>query len=106
MTVVDITDKLNFDESPALRIKGRILKVNADAPTMLKIMSKVSDLDSSNPKQIMEMYELLFPRKTREELDKIKLSFGDLLTVIQEGISLVTGTGAPMGEAVAPGTPS
>lgn len=106
MKVVDITDKLNFDESPALRIKGRTLRVNADAPTMLKIMNKVSDLDKSNPKQVMEMYELLFPRKTREELDKMKLSFADLLVVIQEGISLITDTGTPMGEAEAPATTS
>ena len=31
--VVDITDKLTFDENPSLKIKGKLLEVNADAPT-------------------------------------------------------------------------
>ena len=106
MKVVDITDKLSFNESSALRIKGRTLRVNADAPTMLKIMNKVSNLDSAGPKEITEMYELLFPRKSREELDKMKLNFDDFQLVIQEAISLVTDTGTPMGEAEAPATTS
>ena len=36
--VVDITDKLNFDENPKLKIKGVVVTVNADAETMLRIM--------------------------------------------------------------------
>ena len=36
--VVDITDKVTFDENPSLKIKGKLLEVNADAPTMLKVM--------------------------------------------------------------------
>ena len=35
---VDITDKLTFDGNPFLVIKGKELEVNADAPTMLKVM--------------------------------------------------------------------
>ena len=35
---VDITDKLSFEENPSLVIKGEVLEVNADAPTMLKVM--------------------------------------------------------------------
>lgn len=37
--VVDITDKLSFDGNPKLRIRGIEVEVNADAPTMLKVMS-------------------------------------------------------------------
>ena len=35
---IDITDKLTFDGNPVLVIKGKELEVNADAPTMLKVM--------------------------------------------------------------------
>ena len=34
---VDITEKLSFEGNPSLVIKGKVLEVNADAPTMLKI---------------------------------------------------------------------
>ena len=37
--VVDITEKLTFDENPKLLIKGKELEVKADAPTVLKAMS-------------------------------------------------------------------
>lgn len=36
--VVDITDKLSFDENPKIKIKGVEYEVNADARTMLEIM--------------------------------------------------------------------
>ena len=38
--VVDITDKLSFDGNPTLVVKGKKLEVNADAPTVLKVMQK------------------------------------------------------------------
>lgn len=102
MKVVDITEKLNFDNSAVLRIKGRVVRVNADAPTMLKLMGKAQNMDDATPDEIIAMYELIFPKKSREELDRLKLSFSDLLVVIQEAITLVTDTGTEMGEAVAP----
>ena len=39
---VDITDKLSFEGNPSLVIKGKALEVNADAPTMLKVMGQVT----------------------------------------------------------------
>ena len=38
--VLDITEKLSFEGNPRLKIKGRELEVNADAPTMLKDVYK------------------------------------------------------------------
>ena len=51
--VVDITDKLTFDGNPSLKIKGKLLEVNADAPTMLKVMGVLSREDPG-PNEIME----------------------------------------------------
>ena len=36
--VVDITDKLTFDGNPCLMVKGEKIEVNADAPTMMKVL--------------------------------------------------------------------
>lgn len=88
--VVDITEKLTFDENPKLLIKGKELEVKADAPTALKVMS-LMDSDSPNAKEIIKAYELILPEKSRKEIDSMKLSFGDLIVVIQEAIQLIIG---------------
>ena len=88
--VVDITEKLTFDENPKLRIRGKELEVRADAPTVLKVMG-LMDSDAPGAKEIMKAYELILPEKSRKELDSMNLSFGDLIIVIQEAIQLIIG---------------
>ena len=87
---VDITEKLTFDENPKLLIKGKELEVKADAPTVLKAMS-LMDSDSQNVKEVIKAYELIFPEESRREIDNMKLSFRDLMAVIQEAIKLIIG---------------
>lgn len=88
--VVDITEKLTFDENPKLLIKGKELEVKAGAPTVLKVMS-LMDSDAPGAKEIIKAYELILPEKSRKELDSMNLSFGDLIIVIQEAIQLIIG---------------
>lgn len=96
--VVDITDKLSFDENPALVIKGKRLEVNADAPTMLKIMNLIT-AEGVEIEQIGEAYELVFPEKSRKEIDKLKLSVDDWTTVVMEAMSLILGDDKSGGES-------
>ena len=93
---IDITDKLTFDGNPVLVIKGKELEVNADAPTMLKVMGLVGG--NPSPKEIVEIYDAMFPEKARKELDKLKLTFDDLVTVINTAVSLITGENFEQGE--------
>lgn len=88
--VVDITDKLTFDGNPYLMIKGEKLEVNADAPTLLKVMGLFGN-GQPGPKETLEAYNLMFPEKSRKEIDKMKPIFSDLLTIIQEAVSVATG---------------
>jgi hypothetical protein len=90
MKKVDITEKLSFEGNPALIIKGKALEVNADAPTMLKVMGLVSG-DEPGAKEILEAYEMMFPEKSKKELEKLKLGFKDLIIVVQEAIQLISG---------------
>lgn len=93
--VADITDKLMFEGNPSLIIKGKKLEVNADAPTMLKVMGLMS-ADNPGLNEILKAYEMMFPEKSQKEVEKLKLSFNDLVVVIKEGIDLITGeTDAP-----------
>jgi len=93
--VADITDKLTFEGNPSLIIKGKKLEVNADAPTMLKVMGLMS-ADNPGLNEILKAYEMMFPEKSQKEIEKLKISFNDMVVVIKEGIDLITGeTNAP-----------
>ena len=95
--VIDITDKLTFDGNPSLMIKGKKLEVNADAPTMLKVMGLMGG-GNPGPKEIVDMYEIMFPEKSRKEIEKMKLGFGDLITVVEAAVDLIIGEENSQGE--------
>ena len=89
---VDITDKLSFDGNPALVIQGKELEVNADAPTMLKVMA-LMDAEDPGAQEIMDAYDMMFPQASKDMIEKdLKLNFKDLVVVVQEAIKLISGT--------------
>lgn len=94
--VIDITSKLEFDGNPRIRIKDVELEVNADAPTMLKIMGMMSD--DPTPKQVIELYKLIFPQEAQEKIDSMKLSFKNLIVVVQAAVGVITGDTDEAGE--------
>lgn len=95
--VLDITDKLSFDGNPKLCIRGKELEVNADAPTMLKVMGLMGSEDPG-VQEILDTYELMFPEKSKEEIKNLGLNFQDLIVVVQEAVTLITGEGTSQGE--------
>lgn len=99
---VDITEKLSFDGNPVLVVKGRDLEVNADAATVLKVMGVIDE--GSAPKQVLDMYNLIFPDKTRKEIEKLKLSFNDLQILVSSALGLITGDADDAGETQIPAT--
>lgn len=88
---IDITEKLSFDDNPALIVKGKTIEVNADAPTMLKVMSMMSKSNTPTLEDVVSAYELMFPEKSRKDIESLKLNFKDLVVAIKEGINLITG---------------
>ncbi len=95
--VVDITDKLTFEENPALEIKGKVIEVNADAPTMLKVMGLMGKEDTGS-QEIVDAFNLMFPEKSKKELFGLKLNFQDLIVVVREAVQLIAGDGDDRGE--------
>lgn len=93
----DITEKLSFEGNPVLVIRGKELEVNADAPTMLKVMGIMGD-ENPGLKEITEAYDLLFPKESKRAIETLKLGFKDLVVVIQEGIQLIVGEETAPGE--------
>lgn len=95
--VVDITEKLTFEGNPSLMIKGKKLEVNADAPTMLKVMGIMGAKDPG-ANEILETYNMMLPEKSKKEIEKLGLNFSDLIVVVQEAIGLITGEDMSQGE--------
>lgn len=91
--VIDITDKLSFDENPKIAIKGQEFEVNADARTVLEIMGYFSN--KSELEAVLSAYEKLFSEKDRKQIDKIKLPYKDLMVVVETAMNLVQGEEEP-----------
>lgn len=93
----DITNKLSFDGNPYLVIKDKDIEVNADAPTVLKIMGIFTSEDT-NADDIAAIYDLIFPEKSKKKLEALKLSFNDLIVIVEEAVTLITEEETATGE--------
>lgn len=89
--VVDITDKLNFEESPKLIIKGEEYTVDDSAETMLKMMALFDD--KTEAEAVPEAFRLLFSESDRKKISDFKLNFKDFTTVIECAMNLIRGVG-------------
>lgn len=87
--VIDITEKLSFDENPRIMIKDQEIEVNADAKTMLEIMGLFNN--KSEVEATLVAYEKMVSEKDRKKIEKLKLPFKDLMVIIEEAMSLVQG---------------
>ena len=85
--VVDITEKLNFDENPIMQIGTLEVEVNADAETMLRLMGVFGNKEALN---------LIFKPEDVEKICNIKkgkkkLSAKSLMVIVEEAMNLVMG---------------
>lgn len=91
--IVDITDKLSFDENPVLKVKDVAVEVNSDAATVLKIMGIFSN--GSSAKEVLAVYELIFSKEDRKKIDKLKLQFKDFQKIVMSAVDMITGDDEP-----------
>lgn len=92
--VVDITDKLSFDENPVLKIGTVEAEVNADAEIILRLMGVFAD--NNDMQAVSQALDLIFKPEDVEaicnlKMGKKKLSAKALMTIIQEAMNLVMG---------------
>ena len=90
--IIDITEKLNFEEKPKIKIKNQTLEVNDSATSALQLMGILSEADG-NPTtlQLKNMYELIFSEADRNKIDKLRLNTSDWSTLIESAINLIVG---------------
>lgn len=101
--LIDITDKLNFEEKPIVKVKDTELVINNDAVSMLKVAALFED-GNGKSKDVITMYHLLFEESEREKIEKLKLNMHDFNVLISESAKIATGDLTDEGEAQTPAT--
>lgn len=101
--LIDITDKLNFEEKPSVRVKNVDLAINNDAVSMLKVAALFED-GNGKSKDVIEMYHLLFDESEREKIEKLKLNMHDFKALISKSAKIATGDLTDEGEVQTPAT--
>ena len=96
MKTLDITEKLKFEESPVIIIKGEKLTVKDDAMTMLSLRELLGD--NASIKDSLQAAKLIFSEEDFEKIAKLKLNMDDFSTVIKSAIDLITGGEESEGE--------
>lgn len=96
--VIDITDKLSFEENPKLTIRGKEIEINDDAENVLILLGKIGDVEDPSPAVLQEMAQRLFTAEGYETLRSLKLKLKDFSTVIQCAMELITGEDESEGE--------
>lgn len=105
--IIDITNKLKFKEKPSVQIKGVVLPVNNDAPSMLEVMAIMEDAQqqgrmSAGNFKLLE--GLLFDEEARGKLKALKLDIEDYTEMIQETALIAVNRFEEEGEAETPAT--
>lgn len=96
--VINITDKLEFENNPIMEIGTLEVEVHADAETMLKLMGTFAE--KSELEAVGEAMNLIFNEEDVRTICNLKrngrkLSAQSLMVIVQEAMKLVMGEAEP-----------
>ncbi|MCH5297874.1 MAG: hypothetical protein J1E85_09415 [Ruminococcus sp.] len=92
--IIDITNKLNFEEKPVIKVKDVEVEANNDAVTMLKVVALFGENgEGVAVNDILTVYNLLFDEENRKKIESLKLSFEDFTTLIMESAQTLMNNG-------------
>ena len=101
--IIDITNKLNFEDKPIIKVKDIEIEVNNSATTMLKILPLLKE--DVTAEQIKDICDLIFDGENRDKIYALNLSIADFSTVVMAAVDLVADTsGNDEGETPTPAT--
>lgn len=89
--IIDITEKLKFDEDPVVVVKGVKLTVNSEAVNVLNLLALSKEMEA-DPSKIDEAVKLLFADKDLKKLKDLKLKIKDFMVLVREGMKVAMGT--------------
>ena len=90
--IINITEQLNFEDKPKLKIKNITIEVDDSATNALKLMEIMSNA-GENPtiNDLNSMYHAVFSEADRAKIDKLSLNINDFSVLINAAMSLITG---------------
>ena len=90
--VINITEQLNFEDKPKLKIKNITIEVDDSATNALKLMEIMSNA-GENPTidDLNTMYCSMFSESDRAKIDKLSLNINDFSVLINAAMSLIIG---------------
>lgn len=88
--IVDITEKLNFEERPKIIIKGTEIDINNDAVSVLKLTALLSD-EGTSVKDAITLFEVLFDEENRKKVEDLHLNWDDFNTFLGACANIVIG---------------
>lgn len=88
--VYNLTDKMNFEDNPKIKVKNTELEIIADAKTVLKLID-ISDEAEDNFQATMKGYEVIFSEADRKKIDKMKLNAHDFTLLINTALQIAMG---------------
>jgi hypothetical protein len=92
--IIDITDKLSFDERPKIKVKDVEIEINDSATNFLKLASgQLSETD---------VYNLLFDEENRKKIDELNLNVNDWSILLETAADALVDSSE--GEAQTPAT--
>ena len=87
--VYSLTEKLEFGENPKIQIKDKVITVNAEAETALKLMDLIDK--EGEVQTSLKAPTLLFSEKDRKVISALKLSMKDYTLLLTTAMSLCLG---------------
>ena len=104
--IIDITNKLNFEAKPIIKVKNIEIEANHDAVTMLKVAALFDNGSNSfDVKDVLTVYNLLFDEENQKKVESLKLNFEDFSTLIMESAQVLINNGEQVeGETKTPAT--
>ena len=87
--VYSLTEKLKFEENPQIEIKGRVITVNADAETALKLFDLL-DAEGEMKATLMAA-KLLFSEEDQQYINSLKLNMTDYGLLLRTAMDLCVG---------------
>lgn len=100
--IIDITDKLTFEENPRIRVNGTEIELNADALNLVEVL-KASETATAAELAELFLNKLLATPEDTEKVRALNLNFKGMKALFTECIKIITGSGDE-GEAATPAT--
>ena len=88
--VYDLTEKMNFEENPKIKVKNTEVEIIADAKTVLKLVD-IADVAEDDFRATMKGYEVIFSEADKKKIDKLKLNAHDFTLFVNTALQIAMG---------------